>query len=286
MNPNAVQSRSGGRAWALLSLALFALVVAVNALANILPINGVNTGVLSDEIPNLFVPAGLTFSIWGLIYLLLAGYVAALLVEAFGRKPTGLWDSGDGRIFALNMAANAAWILAWHYRLVPLSFGIMLVILTTLVALEERSRARRIVTSGSAPKAPGDAGPTAGAAGRTRAFLLSTPINVYLGWICVATIANVTAVLVKAGWNGFGLDPRAWTVIAIAAGAAVALLLVFLRKAVAAPLVVVWAYAGIVIKRTGVDQDYSRAVWIAALAAAAVIIAALAWRLIATRRKP
>jgi hypothetical protein len=253
---------------ALSSLVLFLGVVAVNALANILPINGVGTGRLSDELPNLFVPAGLTFSIWGLIYLLLAGYATAVVAGAFGQKPSALWTAKDGWIFSVNMAANVGWIFAWQYRHVGISLALMLVILATLVWLEERNASRHGTSSG--PE-------SAGALAR---FLLSTPINVYLGWICVATIANVTAFLVKAGWNGFGLDPRAWTVALIVAGLAVGLLLVFLRRAFAAPLVIVWAYAGIVLKRTQTDGSSTRIVWIAAGAAAAILLAAAVARYI------
>ena len=82
----------------IMSAIAFAAVIAVNGLANALPLNGANTGVLSDEIPNLFVPAGLTFAIWGVIYLLLAGYVFAVIREAwaparrrgFSREPLTL----------------------------------------------------------------------------------------------------------------------------------------------------------------------------------------------------
>ena len=54
-------------------LSLIAMVV-VNALANILPLNGLNTGEISDRFEIYFVPAGYVFSIWGLIYLALAGF--------------------------------------------------------------------------------------------------------------------------------------------------------------------------------------------------------------------
>ncbi|MGA2545449.1 MAG: tryptophan-rich sensory protein [Rectinemataceae bacterium] len=256
------------------SLVLFILVVVVNALANILPINGVGTGQLSDELPNLFVPAGIIFSIWGLIYALLAGYVVAVIAAAFGKKSSAGWTAKDGILFSLNMAANAGWIFAWHYRHVGLSMALMLVILATLLRLEERQAvARRGATSGSE------------SGGGLSNFFLSTPINVYLGWICVATIANVTALLVKSGWNGFGLDPRAWTVAVIAAGLAVGLLLVFLRRALAAPLVIVWAYAGIVLKRTAVDASYSRIVWLAAGAAAIVLLLAAIVRFFVVRSR-
>lgn len=257
----------------LAALAFIAMVTA-NALANALPLNGVNTGQLSDEIPNLFVPTGLTFAIWGLIYLLLAGYIAAILREAFRRNSAGqLWEARDGWLFTLNAAANAGWIFAWHWRLIPLSMVIMVVILASLYALEERNFKR---FNGN------NAGFGLRLASKNlslQRFFLTAPINVYLGWICVATIANVTALLVTVGWNGFGFDPQVWTVLVIIAGLVVALALMYLRNAVAAPLVVVWAYLGIVLKRTAVDPDQTRAVWMAAAISAVLILLLLAGKL-------
>ena len=55
--------------------AAYLAMVAVNFLANSLPINNRSTGEISDAYPNLFAPAGLAFSIWGLIYLLLGVFV-------------------------------------------------------------------------------------------------------------------------------------------------------------------------------------------------------------------
>ena len=256
---SANRSGPGLRILAILSVLAYGGVLAVNGAANILPLNGVNTGRLSDELPNLFVPAGLTFSIWGLIYLLLAGYAIALCAEVFGSRARRSWDSRDGFLFLINAGANMGWIFAWHWRNLPLSLCLMLIILGSLIALEEGNAARL--------RADGN---LAGS-GRLRRFFLTVPINVYLGWIMVATIANVTALLVKLGWNGFGLDPRFWTVLVIAVGAGLAILLAFARKAVAAPAVVVWAFAGIALKRLGVDADYSRAVWLAAIVGAVLI---------------
>ncbi len=263
-----VADSKGARiALALVVLAAFAGVLTVNALANALPLNGANTGVLSDEIPNLFVPAGLTFSIWGLIYLLLAALAAAILYQAFSKNPLpGAWTAKDGVLLVANYVFNVGWIFAWHWRLLPLSLALMLALLVTLVLLAE-SAFKKLSSGGalhpgSSPKAPA-----------LLRLALTTPIHVYLGWICVATIANVTAVLVKAGWNGWGIDPRVWTVIVIGAGLAVALALVYRRRAVTAPLVVVWAYAGIVIKRYPLEGMADPAVWIAALVAGVVILA-------------
>jgi hypothetical protein len=259
----------------ILATVAFVGMVTSNALANILPLNGVNTGQLSDEIPNLFVPTGLTFAIWGLIYLLLVGYIGAVLKEAFRKNSAGQrWEARDGWLFTANAAANAAWIFAWHWRMVPLSMLIMLVILASLIALEERNYKRfSRVHTGIGAKAASLGSPL-------MRFLLTVPVNVYLGWICVATIANATALLVTTGWNGFGLDPQTWTVAVIIAGLVVALGLIFRRNAVAAPLVVVWAYLGIVLKRTSVDPDLTRAVWISASVSAVLILGLLAGKLI------
>ncbi len=253
---------------ALLVALSFLVMVTVNALANALPLNGVNTGQLSDELPNLFVPAGITFSIWGLIYLLLAALSAALIVQARAKEaPPQAWKALDAIIFAVNALANSAWIFAWHWRLVGLSFIIMLVILATLILLAERIYARRLVAE---------------AAGKGKVTLfglaLSAPIHVYLGWITVATIANATALLVALAWDGWGLDPRAWTLVVIVAGLAVAFGFIFIRRAVAAPLVVVWAYSGIVMKRLPEDGMEDPLVWAAAGASALAILVALGVR--------
>ncbi|HEY9053357.1 MAG TPA: hypothetical protein VIO60_00920, partial [Rectinemataceae bacterium] len=165
------------------------------------------------------------------------------------------------------------WVFAWQWRLVPLAMAIMLVLLGTLIAQEQRSQAKL-----------GMGGSLEGAS-RARRFFLTAPLRVYLGWISVATIANATALLVKLGWNGFGLDPRVWTVIAIAAGTAVALGFSLWKREIAAPLVVVWAYLGIVIKRTAVDADYSAAVWISAAIAAVLVLASAIYVAIGASRR-
>ncbi len=247
--------------------------ITVNALANALPLNGVNTGRLSDELPNLFVPAGLTFSIWGLIYLLLAGHLLVLLEAALrcdrgtGRTPDSTSTptrTASVWILAANFCLNAAWIFAWHWRLLPLSVVIMLGILGTLIALEELDHRRGV-------------GPATGAASATtglrfRRFLLRQPILVYLGWICVATVANVTALLVHLGFDGGGLDPRIWTVLAICAATGVGGALVWRRGHAAPALVVVWALFGIILKRARTDAAETALIIAAAALGAAFLL--------------
>lgn len=251
------------RLLAIITVLALAGVITVNGLANALPLNGVGTGQLSDELPNFFVPAGITFAVWGLIYLLLAGYVGAVVMDAFSGRAGSAWTATDAALFLANAAANIGWIFAWHWRLVRLALLLMIVILATLILLEERNF-RRL-----------KAGASLGIAKPFRRFLLSAPINVYLGWIMVASIANATALLVSLGWNGWGLDPRIWAVIVIDVATILAVSLVLYRRAIAAPLVVVWAFAGIVIKRLAIDGAATRAVWLSALIGSGLILIVL-----------
>ncbi|MCE5257219.1 MAG: hypothetical protein LLF89_10300, partial [Spirochaetaceae bacterium] len=165
-------------------------------------------------------------------------------------------------------------IFAWHWRKMVLSLLVMLVILATLILLEQGNQ-KKLGAGGvlnrARPLAPG----VSPGAEKAKRFFLTVPLRVYLGWISVATIANVTAVLVRANWNGFGIDPRVWTVIVIIAGLAVALGFSLWKRQIAAPLVIVWAYAGIVIKRAQTDAGYSMAVWMTALIAGVLILASI-----------
>jgi len=268
-----MNSKTSRVLWAVASAIFLIIMLTLNGLANALPLNGVNTGQLSDEIPNLFVPAGLTFAVWGLIYILLIGYVVAVLKAAASTPDLQAWDPADGMLFSANAALNAAWILTWHWRLIPLSLLIMAGILGTLLVMMERNHRR---ATGSAT--------AAAQGGPVLRFFLRVPILVYLGWICVATIANATALLVTLGWNGWGLDPVTWTIVVIAVGAVVGAYLALARGAVSASLVVVWAYAGVILKRSGIGATSSLPIMVAAGIGIAAVVLAIVVRLVAKAR--
>ena len=121
----------------LINWLLFFIVIATNALANILPINGYNTGQISAFYPNYFVPAGFTFSIWGIIYLLLIGFVFCSLFAAFGKFNEAAKKAihSAGPYFLVTCLLNAGWILAWHYLYLGLSLLIMFAFLLVIVLL-------------------------------------------------------------------------------------------------------------------------------------------------------
>jgi hypothetical protein len=220
----------------ILNLIGFLGTVIVNGLANALPLNNKTTGELSDQYPNLFVPSGLTFSIWGLIYILLAIFVIYGLVIAL-RKDTqkSSFIENIGILFFISCLANIGWIFAWHYEILPLSLVLILVILGSLVPIYIRLHIGKSDAT------------------RIEKYLVHLPFSVYLGWITIATIANFTALLVDVNWNTFGLGEQFWAVAVIVVGIAIALSILFTRKDIFYCLVVDWALLGILLKRISVE---------------------------------
>jgi hypothetical protein len=221
----------------ILNLLGFFGIVLIHYLAVTLPLNNKTTGVLSDQYPNLFVPVGLTFSIWGIIYLLLAIFIVYQLVYAF-KKDTQ--DSSFlekiGILFFVSCLANFTWIFAWHFEMVPLSLFIMLILLISLIAIYQRLNIGRSTAL------------------KSEKYLVHLPFSVYLGWITIATIANTTALLVDLHWNRFGLSEPFWTIAVIIIGILIAFFMLFYRKDIFYSLVIDWALLGILIKRITVDM--------------------------------
>ena len=209
----------------------FVAVIVVNYLATALPIGGVTTGEASDLYPNLFTPAGLTFSIWGLIYLLLLSYV----IYSFVRR-----EDDDqlyrGRLqsikkdFLINCLANISWILAWHHGFIFLSVLIMLVLLVTLIRIADRVN-------------------QTGLSFYDKIFI-KLPFSVYFGWITVATIANITTLLVSLNWGAFGIAEPSWTIFILIVDLLIGTARTLKDSNIFYAFVLVWAYGGIWFKHT------------------------------------
>jgi hypothetical protein len=215
------------------------LTIIVNGVANLLPIGGKNTGELSDNIPNLFVPAGITFAIWGIIYVLIILFAIYLAKDIFKKeKTTKPFLEKISFLFILASLANIIWIFLWHYEQIVLSllamillfFSLLMIYLRLNIGIEKVSMREKL--------------------------FIHVPISVYIGWITVATIANVTAVLVTIGWDGFGISEQIWTILIIIVSAIITILILVTRKDYAYSAVIVWALIGIYIKRAADDPVY------------------------------
>ena len=203
----------------------------VNGLANALPLNGQNTGQISDRFNVYFVPAGYVFAIWGVIYLGLVAYAIYQALPSQRENPrlrtTGWW-------IVLGGLANSAWIFLWHYNQFPLTLVAMLTLLGTLIVTYLRlGIGRQAVPVGER-------------------WAVHLPFSIYLGWITVATVANVSDVLYFLNWDGWGIAPEIWMSIVLAAVLALAVIMNFTRRDVAYAAVLLWALAGISVKQAGV----------------------------------
>ncbi len=256
-----VANRPGVKVLQVLNFIFFLLMVAVNYLANALPINGKTTGELSGQYPNLFVPAGFTFAIWGVIYTLLLAFCIYQIRPLFSRIPsiTDAVVSRMGGLFILSCVLNMAWIVAWHYEFTLLSVGIMLAFLLTLVTIYQRL------------------GIGFNALSRGEKWFVHVPFSVYLGWISIATIANITAWLVDVRWGGFGFTASIWTVLLILVGITLTAYMVLVTNGVFFGLVVMWAYFGIAMRQYQ-SADPSRIVAYAAMAGIVLVALMVAAR--------
>ena len=228
----------------------FVLVVVVNGLANSLPINNQTTGQVSDSYPVMFTPAGYVFSIWGLIYLGLLGFVIYQALPAQRDNPrlerVGYW-------FVWSCLFNSVWIFLWHYELMLWSVLVMAGLLVSLIFVYLRLEICRSRVS------PGEA------------LLARLPFSIYLGWISVATIANVSVLLYALGWDAYGLVEQLVTVLLLMIGCGLGYLMARRHFEAVYPLVLAWAFAGIVVNQVA----YSIVAIAAGLASVAMLFAAL-----------
>ena len=228
--------------------------IAINGLANTLPLNGLNTGEISDRFKVYFVPAGYVFSIWGLIYLALIGFAIYQALPAQRENPH---LRRIGYLFALSCVANVVWLFLWHYEVFPLTIVAMLALLALLIAIYLRLGIGRTRVSAAVT------------------WLVHVPFSIYLGWITVATIANATSLLDYLNWSGWGISPEAWAVIMLVVGAGVASVVSLTRGDIAYMLVIVWAFAGIAVKHTATPLVASAAWAMTAVVAVMLVVGAL-----------
>ena len=210
---------------------LLATVVAltVNVLASTLPLNGKNTGAISDQFKVFFVPAGYVFAIWGVIYI---GWLAFSIYQLLPVQRSNPRLQRIGWLYALSGLLNAGWLFTWHYELFPLSVVVMLALLVTLIAIYLRLDNGRVQVS------------------TVEKWCVNIPFSVYLGWISVATIANITDLLYYWRWDGFGIAPEMWAVIMLLVATVLALTMALTRGDVAYLSVFVWSFVGIAVKQS------------------------------------
>lgn len=243
--------------------AVFALIGAFvgSGAAGGTPIQNAAGGALAAD-ATLIAPATPAFSVWSVIYLGLIVYAVWQLLpgqsSAERHRRLGYW-------IAASLVLNAFWILSIQFDLLPLSVPIIVVLLAVLV--------QAFLQAIAYP-------PTSVADG----IITDATIGLYLGWVCVATAANVTALLVASGFTGWGLAPELWSVVVVAVAAAVGIALAVVSSGRISPaLTLAWGLTWVAVGRLA-GEPASLVTGIAAsVAVAIVLIVTIVIRL--TRRK-
>jgi len=243
-----------------LNILAFAVTVVVNGLASSLALNGRTTAEVSDLYFTLVTPTGYVFAIWGVIYALLFVFVVFQALPSQREKP---FLTQIGVLFILSSFLNVVWLFLWHYNQIVLSVVLMFALLATLIAVYLRLGIGKSSVSL-----------------KERVFV-RLPFSIYLGWITVASIANVASALVAVKWDGFGLANDVWAVIVIAVALLITLGVIATRKDVAYSLVIVWALVGIAVNQSG----YQNIVLAATVSVVSIVVALVAVLAVSMLRK-
>jgi translocator protein len=219
-------TRRGDNPRAVLLLVSFIAMIAVNTLANVLPLNGVTTGEISDRYATQITPAGYAFSIWSLIF---AGMLALGIYQVrrnhrdreIFREIRGplLWSS----VF------NIAWIFAWHFGNIWLSAAIIFVLLMSLVVAYVQL----------------DRYPVASAGER---WLVRAPVSIYMGWVMVATVVNIAVACVAAKVPLLNIvSPQDGAILALSAAAILGSVLSLRQGDIPFGATLIWAFVAIAV---------------------------------------
>jgi benzodiazapine receptor len=213
--------------WA--NIVAFIITLIVNGLSNTTLIGGRTTAEVSNSYPTLITPAGYVFAIWGIIYILLGVFLVYQVLPS--QKDSPFQQQIDG-LFILISVFNVVWLFFWQSELLPISVVIIFAFLASLIAIYLRLNIGRSNVS------------------LKEKLCVHVPFSVYLGWVTIATIANIAATLVSVGWDGFGLSLQTWAILVLAIALILDLAVIATRRDIAYSLVFIWALAGIGVNQT------------------------------------
>jgi benzodiazapine receptor len=217
-----------------INMLAFALTVLVNGLAGSTKIlGGKSTAEISDANPTLITPAGYVFSIWGVIYILLGIFVVFQVLPSQREKG---YQERIGWLFVSSSIINVAWLFLWQFEYLTASVALIFLLLATLIAIYLRLNIGRSTVS------------------LREKLAVHLPFSVYLGWITIASIANVAVTFVSVKWDGFGISQETWALLILIIALLITLLVIATRKDAAYGLVVIWALLGIAVKQSRIQN--------------------------------
>ncbi|WP_294241852.1 tryptophan-rich sensory protein [uncultured Chryseobacterium sp.] len=241
----------------ILNIIVLLATIGINYLSNTGLLNNETMASISAKYQNLFTPAGYAFSIWGLIYLGLLGFVIYYGPFAKNTEAKEKTILNTGWWFVISCIANSLWIFTWLYEYTLLTIPIMMLLFVSLLKIIRNNRG--LIESRDF---------------KTTVFL-RLPFYIYSGWISVALIADVAAYLKKIQWSGFGIPETGWTVLMFIIAAVIHLYMVWKQNMSTFALVAVWALIAIAVA----NQYSNQAVYISAIVTALFVFVNIVFKL-------
>ncbi len=239
-------------------LAATLAVLAMNAAAILLPLNGVSTQELSARYPTGFTPAGWVFSIWSVIYLgllALSGWAAVVPDQRAARL-------ASIRVpYLVSCTANAGWLVLWHYEQILPSVVVMLVLLASLIVTFTRLRRTPSLSW-------------------MEWLCVDAPFSLYLGWITTASIANFATWRFDVGTYPLGLQMDEWALVSVALAIAIYVGVGVLTRDAIYVGVFAWAALGIAYQTLPTSDPVRVVAFVGSAVASALVVALLVARLI------
>ncbi len=196
----------------------YVFMIVINTLSILLPFGGQTVAQVSQNYESLFTPSPYAFSIWGLIYLLLLGFI---IFQAQPKNQDSEALAQIGWLFPLSCLLNSLWLIAWQNEWLPLSVYIIISLLITLIMIYTRLQSITL-----SPK---------------ETLFVRLPFSIYTAWVSVAVVANISAYLAAVGFDGFGLSDTYWACIMIVAVTFLGIAILYQYQDIAFVLVLVWA---------------------------------------------
>ncbi|WP_294203254.1 tryptophan-rich sensory protein [uncultured Chryseobacterium sp.] len=241
----------------ILNIIVLLATIGINYLSNTGLFNNETMASISAKYQNLFTPAGYAFSIWGLIYLGLLGFVIYYGPFAKNTEAKEKTILNTGWWFVISCIANSLWIFTWLYEYTLLTIPIMMLLFVSLLKIIRNNRG--LIESRDF---------------KTTVFL-RLPFYIYSGWISVALIADAAAYLKKIQWSGFGIPETGWTVLMFIIAAVIHLYMVWKQNMSTFALVAVWALIAIAVA----NQYSNQAVYISAIVTALFVFVNIVFKL-------
>ncbi len=244
------------------NIVAYIITLIINGLSNTTLIGGRTTAEVSALYPTLITPAGYVFSIWGVIYILLAVFLVYQALPSNKDKP---FHKQISFLFILTCVFNIAWLFLWQNVYISYSVILIIAFLLSLMAIYLRLN----IGKSDVPL--------------KERLAVHLPFSVYLGWLTIATIANISIALVAANWDGFGISLETWAVLVLAIALILDLIVIATRRDIGYSLVFIWALAGIAVNQTNGNVILTAEIAIVIIVIA--LIAALAFQRVKHRQK-